>query len=49
MPLLQVPVIDLSPYRSGTPEGKAAVAAQVDQACRTRSVSSCPGTAFRKR
>jgi isopenicillin N synthase-like dioxygenase len=34
MPLLQVPVIDLSPYRAGTPEGKAAVAAQVDQACR---------------
>lgn len=34
MPLLQVPIIDLSPYRSGTPEGKAAVAARVDQACR---------------
>lgn len=34
MTLLQVPVIDLTPYREGTPEGKAAVAAQVDQACR---------------
>lgn len=34
MPLLHVPVIDLTPYRDGTPEGKAAVAAQVDQACR---------------
>ncbi|MCK2057257.1 2-oxoglutarate and iron-dependent oxygenase domain-containing protein [Methylobacterium sp. 37f] len=34
MTLLQVPVIDLTPYRAGTPEGKAAVAAEVDQACR---------------
>lgn len=34
MTLLHVPVIDLSPYRAGTPEGKAQVAAQVGQACR---------------
>ncbi|WP_375462749.1 isopenicillin N synthase family dioxygenase [uncultured Methylobacterium sp.] len=34
MTLLHVPVIDLAPYREGTPEGRAAVAAQVDQACR---------------
>ena len=34
MTLLQVPVIDLTPYREGTSEGKARVAAAVDQACR---------------
>ena len=34
MPLLHVPVIDLTPYREGTPKGKAAVAAQISQACR---------------
>lgn len=34
MTLLHVPVIDLSPYREGTPEGKARVAEQVGQACR---------------
>lgn len=34
MPLLEVPVIDLTPYREGTPEGKAAVAAKIGQACR---------------
>ncbi len=34
MTLLQVPVIDLSPYREGTKEGRATVAAQVEQACR---------------
>ena len=34
MTLLHVPVIDLTPYRDGTPEGKAAVAAQIGQACR---------------
>jgi isopenicillin N synthase-like dioxygenase len=33
MPLLNVPVIDLTPYREGTPEGKAKVAQQVGQAC----------------
>jgi isopenicillin N synthase-like dioxygenase len=33
MPLLNVPVIDLTPYREGTPEGKAKVAKQVGQAC----------------
>ena len=30
-----IPIIDLSPYRDGTPEGKAAVAAEVDAACRS--------------
>lgn len=34
MTLLHVPVIDLTPYREGTPEGKAKVAAQIGQACR---------------
>jgi isopenicillin N synthase-like dioxygenase len=34
MTLLHVPVIDLTPYREGTPEGKALVAEQVGQACR---------------
>src|SRR5947209_7141155 len=34
MTLMNVPIIDLSPYRSGTPEGKAKVAAEVGQACR---------------
>jgi isopenicillin N synthase-like dioxygenase len=34
MTLLQVPVIDLSAYHEGSAAGKAAVAAQVDQACR---------------
>jgi isopenicillin N synthase-like dioxygenase len=34
MTLLHVPVIDLTPYREGTPEGKKGVAAQVGQACR---------------
>lgn len=34
MTLLHVPVIDLAPYRDGTPEGKARVAEQVGQACR---------------
>ncbi|WP_158809037.1 isopenicillin N synthase family oxygenase [Beijerinckia sp. L45] len=34
MTLLHVPVIDLSPYREGTQEGRAAVAAQVGQACK---------------
>ena len=34
MPLLKVPVIDLTPYREGTPEGKAAVAAKIGQACK---------------
>jgi isopenicillin N synthase-like dioxygenase len=34
MTLLHVPVIDLTPYRKGTPEGKAAVAEQVGEACR---------------
>lgn len=34
MTLLEVPVIDLSPYKEGTPEGKAAVAAKIGQACR---------------
>ena len=29
MTLLSVPVIDLTPYREGTPAGKAAVAEQV--------------------
>lgn len=34
MTLLQVPVIDLSSYREGTPEGKARVADEVGRACR---------------
>ncbi|WP_198970581.1 isopenicillin N synthase family dioxygenase [Xylophilus sp. ASV27] len=34
MTLLSVPIIDLAPYFAGTPEGKAAVARQVDEACR---------------
>lgn len=34
MTLLTVPIIDLAPYFEGTPEGKAAVARQVDEACR---------------
>src|ERR1700709_346249 len=34
MTLLQVPVIDLSPYREGTQEGREAVAAKVGQACK---------------
>ena len=34
MTLLHVPVIDITPYREGTPEGKAAVAEQIGQACR---------------
>lgn len=34
MTLLHVPVIDLTPYREGTREGRAAVAAQVEQACK---------------
>jgi hypothetical protein len=34
MTLLHVPVIDLTSYREGTPEGKAAVAEQIGQACR---------------
>jgi len=35
MTLLSVPIIDLAPYFAGTPEGKAAVARQVDEACRS--------------
>lgn len=35
MPALNVPVIDLQPWFSGTPEGKAAVARAVDDACRS--------------
>lgn len=35
MPALNVPVIDLQPWFSGTPEGKAAVAREVDAACRS--------------
>lgn len=35
MTLLQVPVIDLAPYFEGTPEGRASVARQVDDACRS--------------
>ncbi|MFT3803528.1 MAG: 2-oxoglutarate and iron-dependent oxygenase domain-containing protein [Burkholderiaceae bacterium] len=35
MPSLNVPVIDLQPWFSGTPEGKAAVASAVDDACRS--------------
>ena len=34
MTLMNVPVIDLTPYREGGPEGKAKVAAEVGQACR---------------
>jgi isopenicillin N synthase-like dioxygenase len=34
MTLLQVPVIDLTPFREGGPEGRAAVAKQVGQACK---------------
>ena len=34
MTMLNVPIIDLAPYFSGTPEGRAAVAAQVDEASR---------------
>jgi isopenicillin N synthase-like dioxygenase len=34
MSVLNVPVIDLQPWFSGTPEGKAAVARAVDAACR---------------
>lgn len=34
MTLLTVPIIDLSGYFGGTPEGKQAVAAQVEAACR---------------
>ena len=34
MPLLEVPVIDLTLYREGTPEGKAKVAELIGQACR---------------
>ncbi|MFD1703374.1 isopenicillin N synthase family dioxygenase [Methylopila henanensis] len=34
MTLLHVPVIDLTPYREGSMEGKARVAAEVGQACR---------------
>lgn len=34
MPALNVPVIDLQPWFSGTPEGKAEVARAVDDACR---------------
>lgn len=35
MTLKTVPIIDLQPYFSGTPEGKAAVARAVDEACRS--------------
>jgi isopenicillin N synthase-like dioxygenase len=35
MTLLSVPIIDLAPYFSGTPEGKTEVARQVDEACRS--------------
>ena len=31
----QVPIIDLTPYFTGSPDGKAAVAEAVDQACRS--------------
>jgi len=34
MTLLSVPVIDVSPYFTGTPAGKAAVAREIDRACR---------------
>jgi len=34
MPALNVPVIDLQPWFAGTPQGKAAVARAVDEACR---------------
>ncbi|MDE1186855.1 MAG: 2-oxoglutarate and iron-dependent oxygenase domain-containing protein [Pantoea sp.] len=35
MSLLHVPVIDLAPYFEGTPEGRAKVAREVDDACRS--------------
>src|SRR5687768_5639150 len=35
MALLSVPIIDLAPFFSGTPEGKAEVARKVDEACRS--------------
>ena len=35
MTMLTVPIIDMAPYFGGTPEGKAAVAARVDEACRS--------------
>jgi len=35
MTLKTVPIIDLQPYFSGSPEGKAAVARAVDEACRS--------------
>lgn len=35
MTLLSVPIIDLAPFFSGTPEGKAEVARKVDEACRS--------------
>ncbi|WP_144107119.1 isopenicillin N synthase family dioxygenase [Paraburkholderia sp. BCC1886] len=35
MTLLHVPVIDLGPYFEGTPEGRAKVAKEVDEACRS--------------
>ena len=34
MTLMQVPVIDIAPFRDGDAAGKAAVARQVGQACR---------------
>ena len=33
--LLSVPIIDLASYFAGTAEGKAEVAAKVDEACRS--------------
>ncbi|CAN5448701.1 2-oxoglutarate and iron-dependent oxygenase domain-containing protein [soil metagenome] len=35
MTMLTVPIIDLAPYFSGTPEGKASVAREVDEAARS--------------
>jgi isopenicillin N synthase-like dioxygenase len=35
MTLLSVPIIDLAPYFGGTPQGKAEIAKQVDEACRS--------------
>lgn len=35
MTLLTVPIIDLAPYFEGSPEGRQAVARQVDEACRS--------------
>jgi len=35
MTMLTVPIIDLAPYFSGTPEGKAQVASEVDEAARS--------------